>query len=160
MILVLGLGNVLLSDEGAGVAAMNALKARLGESERWCFLDGGTHSFALAGPIADCDALLVFDAAALDKVPGEIAVYQGEAMDAFITHRPKQSVHEVGLMDLMSLARLGGHWPVRRALIGVRPQSLDWGSEPTPVVAAAIPRMCDAAENLMRTWMDSDVSGI
>lgn len=152
-ILVLGIGNILLTDEGVGVAAMNALKVRLGESERVSFLDGGTHSFALAGPIADCEALLVFDAAALDGAPGSIAVYQGEAMDAFISHRPKQSVHEVGLMDLMSLARLGGHWPERRALIGVRPESLDWGSEPTPVVAAAIPRMCDAAEELMRTWI-------
>jgi Ni,Fe-hydrogenase maturation factor len=70
-ILVLGIGNTLLSDEGVGIHLLNRLRerrlARL-YGVRW--LDGGTLSFTLAPEIEDCDALLVLDAARLDAEPG------------------------------------------------------------------------------------------
>jgi hydrogenase maturation protease len=150
-ILVLGVGNVLLCDEGAGVHAMHRL-------ERDCpfsgveFADGGTLSFTLAGLIEASPALIVLDAAEMKAAPGSVAVFEGEHMDAFLGSERKRSVHEVGLLDLMALAALGGRLPARRALIGIQPQTVDWSEEPTAAVAQAIAEACERARDLIERW--------
>lgn len=155
-ILVLGIGNTLLADEGAGVAAMNALRTQLGPCDDIEFLDGGTLSFTLAVPIATCDALVVFDAAMLNGPPGTWAAFEGEAMDRFLGEHRRFSVHEVGLLDLMTMARLAGDLPARRCLVAVRPEKLDWGEVLTPAVAAALPAMCAAAAEQLAAWRRQD----
>lgn len=150
--LVLGIGNTLLGDEGVGVHAVHALEALLGSPEDVQFLDGGTLSFTLAGPIESTDELLVIDAAQLDAPPGTVQVFEGEEMDRFLGSQRKRSVHEVGLLDLMTIARLTDALPPRRALIAVQPEFLDWADTPTPAVAAAIPRACDLANGLIERW--------
>ncbi len=152
MILVLGIGNTLLSDEGVGVVAMNALKKQLDPCQGIDFLDGGTLSFTLAVPIAECSALLVFDAAELSAPAGTVAMVEGEAMDRFLGENRKSSVHEVGLIDLMTISKLTERWPVRRALIGVQPAKLDWGEMLTEAVDRAVPEMCRQAKDLIDRW--------
>lgn len=151
--LVLGIGNTLLSDEGVGVHVVRALQSRSAslfpEVE---FLDGGTLSFTLAGPIEDADALIVVDAAQMDEVPGTMRIYEGEEMDRFLLSRRKASAHEVGLADLMTIATLSDHWPVRRALVAIQPEKLDWGEEPTPAVAAAVGEASHRIESLIGAW--------
>ncbi|MDE2311001.1 MAG: HyaD/HybD family hydrogenase maturation endopeptidase [Betaproteobacteria bacterium] len=144
-ILVLGIGNTLLADEGVGVVAMRELEARFGARADMEFLDGGTLSFTLAVPISECAALLVIDAAELGSPPGTVRSFEGEEMDRFLGANRKSSVHEVGLLDLMSVSRLTGHWPEQRALIGIQPAVVDWGEALTPTVAAALPEICDIA---------------
>ncbi len=156
MILVLGIGNTLLSDEGVGVVAMNALKAQLAETEEIAFLDGGTLSFTLAVPIAECSALLVFDAAELNAQPGTVSMVEGEAMDRFLGENRKSSVHEVGLIDLMSISKLTERWPAQRALIGVQPAKLDWGEALSEAVESAVPEMCRQAKVLIRRWQSEN----
>jgi hydrogenase maturation protease len=154
-LLVLGIGNTLLSDEGVGVVAMNALRDRLGETYAgWEmeYLDGGTLSFTLAVPIEESDALIVLDAAMVDGPVGSVGSFEGEAMDRFLGENRKASVHEVGLLDLMAIARLTGQWPEQRALIGIRPQKLDWGEVLTPAVAEGVAIMCDAAQAVIQAW--------
>jgi len=150
-ILVLGIGNTLLGDEGAGVHAMRRL-------ERDCrdpavqFADGGTLSFTLAGLIESSAALIVLDAAEMKAPPGSVAVFEGGRMDDFLGCERKRSVHEVGLLDLMALAALGGSLPEKRALIGIQPQTVDWSEEPTAAVARAIPEACERARELIERW--------
>lgn len=150
-ILVLGIGNILLGDEGAGVHAMRQL-------ERDCastgvrFADGGTLSFTLAGLIESTPALIVFDAAEMNTQPGSVSVFEGERMDAFLGSERKRSVHEVSLLDLMALAALGGNLPGRRALIGIQPQLIDWSELPSQPVALAIPEACARARELIERW--------
>lgn len=151
-VLVLGVGNTLLSDEGAGVHAMRALQQALGDRPGVAFMDGGTLSFTLAGPIADCDALLVLDTAQLHAAPGTIRVFEGAEMDAFLTTGPKTSVHEVSLMEVLGIARIQDRLPARRALVGVQPASFDWGTEPTEAVAAALPEMVAQARAKLKEW--------
>ncbi|HUW36535.1 MAG TPA: hydrogenase maturation protease [Rhodocyclaceae bacterium] len=155
--LVLGLGNTLLQDEGVGIAAMNAVRAQHGESEGLAFVDGGTLSFALAGPIAEADALIVLDAAELDAAPGTVRCWIGEAMDRFLGSSRKRSVHEVGLLDLMALALLDDRLPARRALIAVQPETIAWGETLSPAVAAAVALMCEHAARLIGRWRDLDL---
>jgi hydrogenase maturation protease len=152
VILILGIGNPLLTDDGAGLAALRALKEMLPERDDVEFLDGGTLSFTLAVPIAACETLIVLDAATVGGPPGTVRCFEGEDMDRFLNAHGKASVHEVGLNDLMSIARLGDGWPARRALIGVQPVSFEWGESPSPAVAAAIPAMCEHALQLLARW--------
>jgi hydrogenase maturation protease len=151
-ILILGIGNPLLTDDGAGLAALHALQKLLAGREDIEFLDGGTLSFTLAVPIAECEALIVLDAATVGGPPGSVQCYEGDEMDRFLNAHGKASVHEVGLNDLMSIARLGGGWPERRALIGVQPVCFEWGEVPSPAVAASIGAMCEHALRLVDAW--------
>lgn len=152
-ILVLGIGNSLLSDEGIGIHVVNALLAPPNlPRENVEYMDGGTLSFTLAGPIQSADALVVIDAAQLDAAPGTVQLFPGDDMDRFLNSNRKSSVHEVGLSDLRAIALLAGHWPQRRALIGIQPQKLDWGEYPTDEVAAAIPLACAQVNSLIDGW--------
>jgi len=151
-ILVLGIGNTILSDEGVGVTAMHELETRFRERPDIEFLDGGTLSFTLAVPISECSALLVIDAAELGAQPGTVRSFEGEAMDHFLGAHRKSSVHEVGLLDLMSISLLGGHWPEQRALIGVQPARVDWGETLSPDVAAALPQVFATAAEIIERF--------
>ena len=157
-ILVLGIGNTLLADEGVGIAAMRELELQYGPREDLEFLDGGTLSFTLAVPISECSALLVIDAAELGAEPGAVRSFKGEEMDRFLGANRKSSVHEVGLLDLMSISRLAGHWPERRALIGVQPAVVNWGESLTPHVAAALPEVNALAMGIIEGYLRSPTS--
>ncbi|HEY0666517.1 MAG TPA: HyaD/HybD family hydrogenase maturation endopeptidase [Gallionella sp.] len=154
-ILVLGIGNTLLTDEGVGIVAMRELETRFGARADMEFLDGGTLSFTLAVPISECDALLVIDAAELGALPGTVRSFEGDEMDRFMGANRKSSVHEVGLLDLMSISRLTGHWPERRVLIGVQPAVVGWGEMLTPEVAAALPQACARAADFIGRYTDT-----
>ena len=150
--LVLGIGNTLLTDEGIGIHVLQTLAPELANWPDVTLLDGGTLSFTLAGPIEDADALIVVDAANIKSEPGEWALLKGEAMDAFLMGNRKSTVHEVGLTDLRAIAILAGHWPEKRAMLAIRPDVVDWGEFPTPAVAAAIPPACAAIVEQIREW--------
>lgn len=150
--LVLGIGNTLLTDEGVGVHVLRALESELAHWPEVTLLDGGTLSFTLAGPIEEAAALIVVDAANIGTAPGGWALLEGEEMDRFLMGNRKASVHEVGLTDLRAIAILAGHWPEKRAMLAIQPQTIDWGEQPTPAVAAAIPPACAAIVDQIREW--------
>ncbi len=154
-ILILGIGNNLLTDEGAGIHAINYLKTHHTQPENVEYMDGGTLSFTLASPIADSEALIIIDASELKKPAGSIEVFEGDAMDQFIGSNRKRSVHEVSLIDLLSINRLTDDLPEQRALIGIQPNSVDWGESPCDAVKEAIPRACDMALKIVERWQQS-----
>jgi hydrogenase maturation protease len=149
--LILGIGNTLLSDEGVGVHVVRHLAAHHGDEPDVTFLDGGTLSFTLAGDIADHDCLIVVDAARLDGPPGTVGCFEDEAMDRYLG-RAQMSVHEVGLSDLMDMARLSDTLPRHRALIGIQPSVLDLGDGPSVEVAPAVAVAAGLALDLARRW--------
>lgn len=150
--LILGIGNTLLQDEGAGVHAIRMLEQQAVQRDDIELMDGGTLSFLLAGAIEDAEQLIVIDAAQYDGEPGTTKVFVGKQMDAFIGGNRKLSVHEVSLIDLMMIARLADRLPRQRALIGIQPHSIDWGETPSPPVAGAIRLACDQAMQLVAEW--------
>jgi hydrogenase maturation protease len=150
--LVLGIGNTLLSDEGAGVHAVHYLQTNHSDIQNTRFVDGGTLSFTLAAEIEQADNLIVIDATQLHASPGSIETFIDDEMDRFLNHGKRKSVHEVGLMDLIHISRLTGQFPTRRALIGIQPQSLDWGEHPSSEVKSAIPLACRQTLELIEAW--------
>ena len=151
-ILVLGIGNTLLSDEGVGVVAMQALAERLRDRDDVECMDGGTLSFTLAGSIAEHGALVVIDAAEMGAAPGKVDVFVGEDMDRFLGSNRKRSVHEVALIDLLAIALLEDYLPQHRALIAIQPGLVDWGDSLSLPVAAALDEVCDRAQQLIESW--------
>ncbi len=150
-VLVLGLGNTLLSDDGVGVHVVEALRGASDHDEAVILRDGGTLALALLPELETAEALIVVDAAAFSAEPGAVRVFEGAAMDAQLAGK-RHTVHEVNLVDLMGAAELSGVRPERRALVGIEPKSFEWGLAPTDPVAAAVPRACAAVNQLIAEW--------
>ena len=157
--LILGIGNTLLSDEGAGIHALNLLQSYHPDHSNLTYIDGGTLSFTLACYIEDCDNLIVFDAAELKAPAGTVKTMAGEQMDAFLG-AARRSPHEVGLLDLFDIARLTETLPLNRALIGIQPQTIDWGMSPTKAVENSLPYAVNEAVNLLVQWKQLPVQAI
>jgi hydrogenase maturation protease len=154
--LVLGLGNILLSDDGIGIHVIEALGAleRDGAIGHVIALrDGGTIGLALLSEIEEFGALVVIDAMELGAEPGTVRAFEGAEMDRQLCGK-KRTAHEVALADLIMAAQLAGCAPERRALVAVQPASTDWGLAPTDAVRAAIPDACKAVLALIESWND------
>lgn len=136
-ILIVGIGNTLLSDDGFGVHVAEELRPALEADGHIKVLDGGTIGLNLLPDIEDSDHLIVVDAAELGLEPGALRMFCGDDMDDHLS-RHKSTVHEVAMSDLLCAARLSGRSPQTRCLIAVQPLSLDWGLSPTPPVKAAM----------------------
>ena len=149
--LVLGIGNTLLSDEGLGIHLLEYLRKRHSDLPGITWLDGGTLSFTLAPLIEEHENLIVLDAAQLNKAPGTISLFTGAEMDAFVGYG-KRSVHEVGLLDLLTIAHLQERLPGNRALLGIQPAEFGWGDQPGEAVARAIPEAAAQVLNLIHNW--------
>ena len=149
--LLLGIGNTLLADEGAGIHALNLFQASYPDAPGVTCIDGGTLSFTLAADIEDCDNLLVFDAAQLKAAPGTVRAMVGEEMDRFLG-AVRRSPHEVGLLDLFDITRLTDTLPHHRALVGIQPASIDWGMEPGDAVEQALPDAVRQAAAILAEW--------
>ena len=152
-VLILGIGNTLLSDEGVGVHLVERMRERVGELSGVEYLDGGTLSFTLAEPIARADGLIVVDAARMDTPPGTLKVFHGEAMDRYLSGN-RVSVHEVSLSDLLDIARLSETLPRRRCLIGIEPESLEWGERPSESLASVIDLGIEEILSILKKWQE------
>jgi hydrogenase maturation protease len=155
--LILGIGNTLLSDEGAGVHLINRMRAATGALPGVEYLDGGTLSFTLAEPIAQTSRLIVVDAARMKQPPGTVQIYREAEMDEYLKGN-RASVHEVSLGDLLDIARLSETLPARRCLVGIEPLELDWGESPSPVVSEAIDQAIEQILALLREWETEPVT--
>lgn len=149
-IAVVGIGNSLLTDDGAGIHTLARFAQDNVDDGVRC-IDGGTVGLALLDRFGNLDGLVALDAMILGKAPGAVTILQGEDMDSHLRNQ-RGSVHEVGLSDLMDALRLRGELPERRALIGIEPADMDWGTEPTPPVAAAVGEAAARAHELVREW--------
>lgn len=140
--IVMGLGNLLLTDDGAGVAALHLLSrdARLGGSVE--LVDGGTLGLALLDYFDPESVLILLDAVRADAPPGTVLVLEGD--DVAAAAETKLSPHQVGVADLLAAAEHTGRTPRRIVLIGVVPESLELGVTRTPAVQAALAAMVDA----------------
>jgi hydrogenase maturation protease len=141
-ILVLGIGNVLLRDEGVGVQVVHTLEslAERGDAELppgTSLLDGGTLGLGLLPLLSDARAVLVVDAVDLGRAPGAVEVIRGHTLRR--GQAGHASPHRVGVGDLLAAAQLMGTLPEAVALVGVQPSEIAIGLELTELVRAALP---------------------
>jgi len=141
-IVVLGLGNVLLSDEGLGVHALRWLEERTKLPPEVELIDGGTGGLSLLPILSSVDILIVIDAISLGGAPGTIYAFSDERILDQSTILEKISTHEVSFAEILSLLRLKGTLPKKIYILGMEPQSLEVGLELSGVVRQNLPRLC------------------
>jgi len=120
---ILGLGNLLLCDEGFGVHFINYLTERYEIPDNFSVLDGGTAGIMLAPFMEDVDLLFVIDTVALKAEPGSIHYFTDEN---FTTGNIqfKMSPHQFGLLEVLALSKLRERAPERTEMITVVPEDL------------------------------------
>jgi hydrogenase maturation protease len=147
-VLVLGIGNTLLGDEGVGVRVARALAeaddaagSTLPPGTR--IVDGGTLGLDLLPLLGDAQGVVVVDAVNLARPAGSVAVIRGEA--ARSVPQPPDSAHELGLATLLETARFAGQLPARVSIVGVQPGRIVADLELSPAVQAAVPVAAELA---------------
>lgn len=145
-ILVLGLGNLLLSDDGLGLRLLKALAAEGAPAE---FLDGGTQGLALLSHLDGRRALIILDAVALGAPPGAVHVLQGDAITA---HRAA-TAHGSNALELLAIARLLGDLPPSVTIIGIEPDCIRTGIGLSPAVEAALPEALARAREALESTL-------
>jgi hydrogenase maturation protease len=135
---VVGIGNVLLSDDGVGVWLVHRLLAAYRFEPEIELLDGGTLGLGLISHLSETDRLLVIDAASTGSKPGTVVVMRGNSVPAIL--RATLSAHEASLCDLLAALTLLGRTPREFVAIGIEPHSLAPSVELSGLVRDAIAR--------------------
>ena len=150
-VLVLGLGNILMRDEGLGVRAVERLREEYVLPERVQALDGGVRGLALLPYLEEISRLLIIDALKQEgKAPGSLIRLEGEEIPSFLSL--KISPHQEGLTDLLAVARLTGICPPEVVLWGMVPACLEVGLELSPPVEARMGELVEEVVEELRRW--------
>jgi hydrogenase maturation protease len=147
--LVLGLGNLLLCDDGVGVHAIQSLQSDPRVPPDAVLMDGGTQGLSLLPHISGFRRLLVIDAVDVGEEPGALIRLEGAAVDNL---PGKPSVHQLGFADLVVAMKLLGEPPEEIVVLGVQPQSSQWSTELSPTVQDRLVQLVDAAVVQLKLW--------
>ncbi len=134
--LVLGIGNILLRDEGVGVRVIETMSERYALPAEVEVLDGGTSGMDLLYTISGRDLLIVCDAIKADAAPGTVIRITGDEVPAFL--HTKLSPHQVGLSDVLATLKLLDELPPAISIVGIVPEDLSLGTELSPTAAGAV----------------------
>ncbi len=152
--LVLGVGNILIQDEGIGVRTLEWLQAHCTFNQngpnRVDLIDGGTMGLDLLHYLEGIDHLLILDAVQANKAPGETITLTGDTVPSFLSM--KLSPHQIGVQDLLATAQLMGHTPPEVVILGVQPDWLSVGLEMSPPVAAQVEPLARMALTQLEAW--------
>jgi hydrogenase maturation protease len=140
-LLVLGLGNVLLEDDGVGGAAVSLLRERFQAPRGAQVFDGGTLGLSLLPYLDMADAVILVDAVRADGAPGSLVRLDGDEVAPAVATR--LSPHQVGVADLLDGARWLERYPLRVVLLGLVPFSMHLAVGLSPLVHAALPALVD-----------------
>jgi hydrogenase maturation protease len=142
---ILGLGNILMTDEGVGVKTVNEFEKRYTVPDYVEIVDGGAAGLDLLPFIEGREKVLMVDAVNFDREPGYIDLLENDAIPIRITE--KASMHHLGLLDVLCIVRLSGNMPKDLCLVGIQPKSLALGIDMTK-------EMCDKVDNLVERIVD------
>src|SRR5579884_1507862 len=151
--MILGLGNLILSDDGLGVRALRRLMDDPRLPPDVVLVDGGTLGLELLSLAAGSERLIVLDAVDHGRPPGSAIRLSGAELGGL---PGGGSVHQLGLIDLLHALRLLGQEPAEVVLLGLQPERITLGTELTARVAAALDELVEAA---VRECIETDGEG-
>lgn len=137
-VLVLGLGNPLMADDGAGqelLSKLSSLASAWGPQVE--FMDGGTQGLALLGVFEGRKAVVFLDAIHLGDKPGAVHVLSGEELMR-MGRRPATTAHEGSAPQILAALELLGETPKEIAMIGLEPEKIELGIGLSPSVRASL----------------------
>ena len=147
---LIGLGNILMRDEGVGVHVVQALKKGYEFCDSINLLDGGTMGLDLLPYVEGMEKILFIDALDLKKEPGTITVLEDDEIPAIL--RPALSFHQVGLSDLLFASKFMGMKPEKITLIGIQPEKIETGLALSETLQASLERLLKTILEKLHDW--------
>ncbi len=148
--LILGVGNLLMADDGIGIRVIERLEEAYELPEEVQVLDGGTLGMDLLYYLEGVRNLLIVDAVETGQAPGALIRLEGEAVPAHFSI--KMSPHQFGIPDMLFAGKLRDIYPEEIVLLGVQPGSLDVTLELSPAVAAQLEPLVEQVQAELARW--------
>lgn len=146
---VLGLGNLVHCDDGAGVHAIQRLQQNDRVPPGVVLIDGGTQGLSLLPHLAGFERMLVIDAIDAGEAPGALLRLDGRALADL---PGKASIHQMGFSDLMVAMKLLGDVPGEVVVLGVQPLSTEWSAELSAPVEKTMDALIDLVIAQLEVW--------
>lgn len=142
-VVIIGLGNPLMSDEGVGIRLLHELAARPSDLPGVDFVDAGTSSMRALHAMAGRRKAVLVDCAFMGEKPGAIRRFTPDEA-ASAKRLPRLSLHEGDLMDAIRLSRQLGECPPEVVIFGIEPAAVEMGNRLSGVCESAIGRYLEA----------------
>lgn len=147
---ILGLGSPLMGDDGLGLVALEALRARGRFDPEPELVDGGTWGMNLLPIVETADRLLLIDAIRAGGEPGDVVVLEREALPRGLGL--KLSPHQIDLQEVLAIADLRGRLPAEAIAIGLEPARVELGWVLSPVVEGALGELLERIVQQLEAW--------
>jgi len=148
--LVIGVGNLLLSDEGVGIHVAQRLIQEYNLPGEILVLDGGTLGLDLLYYLEGIENLLIIDAVLMDKEPGSLIRMVDDEVPSYMSF--KMSPHHIGIPDMLFAAKLKGLYPPNVVLLGVQPGLVELGLDLSEPVANQLDPLLDQILEVLANW--------
>jgi len=149
-ITLIGLGNILMRDEGVGIHIVNHMMQNFTIPDDLEIVDGGTSGLDLLPFIEEREYVIFVDTVNFNREPGYIEVLYNEQIPALFG--VKDSLHHMGLMDVLAAAQLMEKLPKEICLIGIQPKAIETGLELTETIASRLPSLTDRVISQISAW--------
>lgn len=149
-VLVLGIGNLVMSDDAVGVLVAQKLQREYCFADNVEILDGGTLGLDLLPKLENISNLIIIDAVETGEVAGTCVRLSGRELP--IALQTKLSPHQMGLKDLLAVSELMGHSPKEMVLIGIQPGSIEMEIGLTPEVEVQLDTLVSNVLSELANW--------
>lgn len=141
-VVVIGLGNPLMGDDGLGLVVLDELRTGYGLPPEVELVDGGTWGMNLLPVIEDADELILIDAIDVGEKPGAFVRLEHHRLPRYLA--TKISPHQVDLRDVLALAELRGTLPPDTVALGLQPQSVELCNSLSDILSCRVSILADA----------------
>lgn len=148
--LLLGLGNLLMEDEGVGLHVLKAIEEKYSFAPAIEIVDGGTAGFELLPFFEHFDKVLMIDAVEFREEPGFVGVLENDNILTELTN--KMSLHHLGITDVLSVSKLMDYMPSDVRLIGIEPERIDVGMDLSDTVKNRINDVIQVTLKILENW--------
>ena len=149
-ITVLGVGNILMQDEGFGVRVVEKLLSQYEFPENVQVLDGGTLGMELLRFLIGTDRLILVDAVSGNLPPGSVYHFNHDEVKAYF--KEKVSMHELGIQDVLAVLEVMEKSAKEIRILGVQPLTIDIGLEMTPLITGVVDDVAEKLLLILREW--------
>lgn len=149
-ITVLGVGNILMQDEGFGVRVIEQLLQSYQFPDNVQVLDGGTLGMELLRFLVGTDKLILVDAVSGDLPPGSLYQFNHDEVKSYF--KEKVSMHELGIQDVLAVMEVLEKPVQEIKILGVQPLTVDIGLEMTTIVAGTVDNVVVKVLRLLQEW--------
>lgn len=146
---VLGLGNLMRTDDAVGMLALQQLRADPRLASTVLLIEGGTLGLDLLHPLEGVTHLLALDAVDTGSAPGTLVRFAGDDLEDLPIAK---SVHLLGFSDLLGALHLTGSVLREVVVLGVQPAAIEWGTVLTPLVETGMARLVEATLQQIGQW--------